>query len=175
MSTVQETFKDQEKLRKAKITNPPNIIKAKIGTGGLDKETLAKAEQVIKENTIDFKPIAAELFSDLDKAIEQARSNTAQNEATIEALLYPAAQFKAQGGMFRYPLVSEIGDILVNFLETIPLPVFPDALEIVTAHRKAISAVIMLNMTGDAKTAQGEELKKSLIDACSRYYKSRKT
>jgi hypothetical protein len=168
-----DPFKNQKKLRKAKIITLPNIIKQKIGSGGLDAATLAEAEKVFKENTVDFRPIAKELLKELDTAIEEARKNPQDSEPPVEALIYPAAQFKAQGEVFHFPLVSEISDILINFLETITTPPDEDTLEIVTAHKKAISVVIKNNMTG-VNHPQGAELKRSLTEACRRYYKTRK-
>ena len=171
--TETDAFKDQEKLRRAKITTPPNTLKKKIGSGGIDRTLLVKAEAVLENNETDFRPIAAELLEDLERAVQDAEANPVQNEATIESLLYPAAQFKAQGTMFHFPLVSDISDILVNFLEAVPVPISRDALEIVTAHRMAIAVVISSNMT-DRYNPQATELKRSLTEACVRFYKTRK-
>ncbi len=170
----QDPFKGQKKLRKAKIVTPLNLLKQKIGSGGLDAATLAKAEQVLEDNTIDFRPIAKELLEELDAAIQNARAFPLNDEAAVEAMLYPAAQFVALGTMFRFPLVSEISDILINFLETITTPPNEDTLELVNAHRKAIAVVIDNNMTGK-NPPQGAELKRTLTEACGRYYKTRKT
>ena len=168
-----DPFKNQQKLRKAKIVTPPNEIKEKIGSGGIDEALLNKAEEELENNQIDFRPIAAGLLKELDQAVQDAEVSILQDEADVEALLYPSAQLKAQGSMFRYPLVSDISDILVNFLETVTVPISHDALEIVTAHKMAISVVISTNMT-DKNHPQGAELKRSLTEACGRYYKARK-
>src|SRR4051812_24233615 len=128
--TKDNAFKGQKKFRKAKIITLPNAIKKKVGSGGLDAATLVKAERVLTENKIDFKPIAAGLLDDLNVAIHTAAANPLKgDEAIIEAMLYPAAQFRAQGMMFRYPLISEISEILINFLETVEAPASADALE----------------------------------------------
>jgi hypothetical protein len=166
-------FKGEKKLRKAKIITLPNTIKQKIGSGGLDAATLAEAEKVLTENTVDFRPIAEGLLKELAEAIEAARNSEVDYEALIEAMIYPAAQFKAQGSMFGFPLVSDISDILINFLETISTPPAEEALDIITAHKMAISVVINSGIK-ERFHPQGEELKRSLMEACQRYYKSRK-
>lgn len=167
-------FKDEKKLRKAKIITLHNTIKKKIGSGGLDAATIAEAEKVLTENTVDFKPIAEVLLKELAEAIESTRNSDTEYEAHIEAMIYPAAQFKTQGVVFHYPLVSDISDILINFLETITTPPAEEALDIITAHKMAISVVINSGIK-DRFHPQGEELKRSLMDACQRYYRSRQT
>ncbi|MFH1157552.1 MAG: hypothetical protein V1721_01515 [Pseudomonadota bacterium] len=126
----------------------------------------------MEENTTDFIPIAAEFIEALNRGIQNAENNVTRGEAAIEAMLYPAMQLKAQGAMFRFPLVTEVSDILVNFLETVE-NIDKNVLEIASAHKMTISVVISNRMTGDGG-AQGQSLKTSLTDACSRYYKSRK-
>jgi len=168
-----DLFKNKQKLRHAELIIPPNVLKKKIGSGGIDPTSLVKAQRVLDTNTTDFKPIAAELLEILNKGIKSAENGTLQDEAAIEAMLYPAAQLKAQGAMFHFPLVSEISDILVSFLETITVPPSAEVLEIATAHKMAISVIIGSNITS-ADHPQGKELKTSLMDACARYYKTRR-
>ncbi len=168
-----DTFKNQKKLRHAELIIPPNALKKKIGSGGIDAAVLVKAQKMLDTNDTDFKPIAAGLLEDLNKGIQDTEKGTLQGEAAIEAMLYPAAQLKVQGAMFRFPLVSEISDILVSFLETITVPPCPEVLEIATAHKMAISVIISNNIASD-KHPHGKELKTSLTDACARYYKTRK-
>jgi hypothetical protein len=171
----ESTFRDQPKLRTARIVTPLNVLKQKIGSGGIDAATLAKAEQVLENNTIDFKPIAKELLAELDASIESARKNQKmKDEAYIEAIIYPAAQFLALGTLFHYPLISDISDNLINFLETVVPPPTQETLEIVIAHRMAIFAALHNNMMG-RNPPQGAELKRQLTDACQRYYKLRKS
>jgi len=167
-----DIIRDQPKLRTARIITPLNILKQKVGTGGLDAATLMKAEQLLTNHTIDFTPIANGLLDELDAAVESARKNKDSSEDTIEALIYPAAQFLALGSVFKYPLISDISDNLVSFLETITAPT-EEVLEIVDAHRKTLSVILAHKMTGK-NPPQGKDLKFSLIEACLRYYKARK-
>ncbi len=171
--TKEDTFKNQKKFRKAELIYPPNVLKQKIGSGGIKKETLVKAQEVLEENAVNFAPIAMELIKILGKEIQNFENNVTQSEAAIKTMLYPIMQLKSQGAMFHFPLITEISNILVNFLETVE-SLDKDVLEIISAHKITISAIIRNNITEDGGT-QGKDLKISLTDACSRYHKSRKT
>lgn len=168
-----QDFMDQKKVRNAELLIPPNRLKAKIGSGGIDENVLVKAQELLESNTIDFKPIALMLVDVLHEAIADAKAGSLAGEKAIEAMLYPAMQLKAQGGMFHYPLISEIANILVNFLETVVF-VDKDVLDIVVAHKMSMNAVIGSQIKGDGGKV-GRELRDALLDACSRYYKTRKS
>ncbi|MEZ0262787.1 MAG: hypothetical protein ACAH80_17410 [Alphaproteobacteria bacterium] len=167
-----QNFMDQKKVRNAELLIPPNQLKAKIGSGGIDETVLVKAQELLENNTIDFKPIALMLVDVLHEAIADAKSGATVGEKAIEGMLYPAMQLKAQGGMFHYPLISEIANILVNFLETVVF-VDKDMLDIVVAHKMSINAVLGSQIKGDGGKV-GRELRDALLDACSRFYKTRK-
>jgi hypothetical protein len=169
---MEQTFQDQKKVRSAEIVIPPNRLKMKVGSGGLDDAILNKAQELLENNTIDFKPIALMLVDVLHEAIADAKSGSLKGEEAIQAMLYPAMQLKAQGSMFHYPLVSQIGDILVNFLETVP-DVDKDVMDIVVHHKFAVNAVLGSQIKGDGGKL-GRELRDALLDACMRYYKRQK-
>lgn len=160
-----------KKVRKAELIMPPNEIKEKVGSGGLDETVLIKAQDMLANNTVDFAPIGATLLEALANALEKARTGQTTGEAAIEAIIYPAMQLKAQGAMFHYALVTEISDILVNFLETVT-NTDKDVLEIVNAHRLAIGAAVSGKVKSDGG-ASGAALRDALMDACNRYYRSR--
>ena len=167
-----DAFDGQKKLRKAELIAPPNRLKEKVGTGGIDETVLMKAQELLETNTIDFKPIAQMLVDVLHEAISDAKSGALKGEEAIESMLYPAMQLQAQGGMFHYPLISEISNTLVNFLETVSTT-DKDVMDIVVAHKMSINAVLASQIKGDGGKT-GRELRDALLDACARYYKSRK-
>jgi len=166
-----DAFEGQKKIRKAELISLPNRLKEKVGSGGLDETVLAKAQELLENNTIDFKPMAAMLMDVLNETITDAKAGTIKGEAAIEALIYPAMQLKAQGGMFHYPLISEISNILVNFLETVN-DTDKDVLDIVVAHKMSMNAVLASQIKGDGGKV-GRELRDALLDACARYYKAK--
>lgn len=165
----QDSFESQKKLRKAAIMVPQNFLKKKVGSGGIDEAVLLKAQTAIENNTIDFKPIGMALLDLLEESIKNA--DVSLGEPAIEAIIYPAMQLKAQGTMFHYALVTDISNILVNFLETVEAA-DKDVLEVVIGHKKALYAVLNGSMQGDGG-ALGRALHEELMGACNRYYKTR--
>jgi hypothetical protein len=165
-------FKKPKKVRKVTLITPPNLLKKRAGKGGFDPEDVVKAQTVLEENTVDFKPMAIMLIKLLDKAAAAAKSGSIKGESAIESIAYPAMQLRAQGAMFHYPLVTEISDILVNFLETVDAA-DKDVLDIVSAHRKSLNVVITGQIKDDGKSALGKELCGALVDVCNRYYKKK--
>lgn len=166
-----EISTEQKKMRKAELITPPNSIKAKVGSGGIDVNVINKAQALLENNTVDFQPIAAMLMELLNEAITDAKNGNIKGEAAIEGMIYPAMQMKAQGTMFHYPLVTEVSNILVNFLETVT-NVDKDVLDIVVAHKMSINAVLASQIKGDGGKV-GKDLRDALMDACNRYYKTR--
>jgi len=165
-----ENFYNQKKRRKAEFIRPPNTLKAKVGSGGLAEEILTRAQTLLENNAMDFQPLADIYLNALMKGVTEAKvsENTAENEEIITQMLYPAMQLKANAGMFHYPLVTQIADRLIQFLEVIIAPDI-DALEIVIAFHTTIRAVIMGRIKGDGGT-HGAALVQALDDACHRYF-----
>lgn len=156
--------------RKAEFIRPPNMLKAKVGSGGLSTDILEKAQALLENNAVDFLPLAEIYLVNLMSGIEQARQDYGLRgeEVLIAGMLYPAMQLKANGGMFHYPLVTTIAGKLVHFLEIIS-DIDEDALEIVEAFHTTIRAVIMGRVSGDGGS-HGRELMLALDEACERYF-----
>ena len=168
--TEQDIFPEQQKLRHAELISPPNRLKEKVGSGGIDETVVNKAQELLERNTIDFEPIANMMLDLLADAINDAKAGNIKGEEAIETMLYPAMQMKAQGTMFHYPLISDISHILVNFLETVNT-MNRDVIDIVVAHKMSIKAVLASHLKGDGGKT-GKELREALMDACTRYYKT---
>ncbi|MBL1147533.1 MAG: hypothetical protein HND56_02030 [Pseudomonadota bacterium] len=162
---------NQTKLRRAEKIVPPNVLKKKVGHGGFDKKKIEKAQDLIEHNDIDFTPIAQELLDELQTIITEIETGKVEGERAIEKLFFPAMQLRAQGGMFQYPLVSKICDVLINFMETVEKP-DSDAMEIVMAHHRTLTAILAKDMKGkNFAGGAGGDLCKALSDACARYHK----
>lgn len=157
----------------ADIITPPNKLKEAVGSGGLDMGVLHKAQSAMDTTaaSVDFKPQALPILHTLKHAYESARSGHTSGPAAIEAMIHPAMQLKAQGGMFKYALITEVCNTLVNFLETVER-IDTDMLDIVDAHAKAINLIVTNEMNGDGG-AKGRELRDALLGACNRYYRRR--
>ncbi len=160
----------QTPRRSAEFIKPPNMLKTKVGSGGLGDEILNKAQDLLENNTVDFQPLAEMYLATLMKGIEMAKETDpdSDQELIISRMLYPGMQLKANGGMFHYPLVTRIADKLIQFLEVIE-QVDVEAIEIVLAFHTTIRVVVMGRVSGDGGK-HGIELMRALNEACMRYF-----
>ncbi len=156
--------------RRAEFIIPPNTLKIKAGTGGLSDEILNTAQSVLEENRPDFSTLALPFIEELTQAIEKAKEdhNPEDTESILAMMLYPAMQLRANGGMFGYPLVSQIADRLIQLLEVIEEP-DAEAIEIILAFCTALKGVIHGQIT-DGKNKIGAALLDALTQACVRYF-----
>jgi hypothetical protein len=155
--------------RRAEFIRAPNVLKQKAGSGGLSEDILMKAQKLLEENTLDFSPIAGMYLDALAQGIEIAKglSPGEDGESAIAHLIYPAMQLKANGGMFRYNLVTTLADKMVQFLEVLDEPDI-EAVEIIMAFHTSFKAIVAGRITGDGGQ-NGQELHDALDEACRRY------
>ncbi|MBK9584916.1 MAG: hypothetical protein KA099_07455 [Alphaproteobacteria bacterium] len=165
---------NQSPKRNAEFIKPPNMIKAKVGSGGLNDAILDRAQKLLENTTVDFAPLAEIYLTSMMKGIVRAKKPEPDddNEFLIAGILYPCAQLKANGGMFHYPLVTRIADRFVQFLEVVD-KIDYDALEIAEAFHTTIKTVITAKIKGDGGK-DGNELVEALNDACMRYFEKNK-
>lgn len=161
---------DQPQKRRAQFIKPPNPLKAKVGSGGLNEEILEKAQAFLENNSVDFQPLAEMYLKNLSEGIERAKKLSAidDNEYIISLMLYPGLQLKSNGGMFHYPLVSDIAATLIEFLEVIERPDI-EALEIIQAFHTTLQLVVQGKVKGSGGD-YGKDLHAALYDACDRYF-----
>jgi hypothetical protein len=151
----------------AELIVPSRKLKEKAGSGGLDPALLAKAQQKLEANTIDFKPIGSHLLRMIDEAVNDINSGKLRGKPAIQRLLYPVMELKAQGAMFHYPLITDISDTLINFLEAMP-EVNSNVLTLVSGYKMAATAIFSKNLTGTGGVT-GKELRTALSDAYRRF------
>lgn len=156
--------------RKPRFITPPNKLKIKVGNGGVDEKLLEKADEFIKTCEIDFKPIAEGLLKNLKETVSAARETQTPESRKIanDNLSNAIMQLKANGGMFRYQLISEIAALALHFLDHIT-ELNNDALTVIDVHAKAINSIITNNLAGDGGK-HGYALVKELEQACARYF-----
>lgn len=159
--------------RRAEFIRPANMLKVKVGSGGLSEEILNKAQALLENNATDFAPLAELYLKSLMNGIELAKNFNLKfdPEEVIASVIYPAMQLKANGGMFHYPLVTNMANKLVLFLEVIERA-DEDVVEIVEAFHTSIRAVVHAGIQGDGG-AYGRELVEALESACIRYLEKR--
>ncbi len=169
---MDEDHFNRPQLRDATFIKPPNIIKAKVGDGGLSDAILNRAQAVLEQHAKDFKPLAEIYLDQMQAGINEASEHQAhgvanENEEDIAKILFPCVQLKANGAMFQYPLVTRIAQRFVQFMEVVER-LDQETLEIATAFHKTIKIVINAQIKGDGGE-QGDALVEELNNACKRY------
>lgn len=162
--------KDREPLRRAEYVSPPNTLKMKVGTGGLDEKILKQAQRLIDDSGIDFIPQGQRYLAALNEAMRMAHDERGkiEDETLIIAMLYPGMQLKANGGMFGYPMVTEVAGRLIRFLEHVKEP-DNDALDIVHGFSNALQAVMLMGKS-PSSAERLDDLCRALDEACDRYF-----
>ncbi len=154
--------------KKVRFIKPPNIIKQKVGAGGIDETLLEKSQQAINNTEFDFLPYAQQFLKQLSEFVAEARKNNEAFHASKEKIIGPVMQLKANGGMFRYQLVSDVADIALQFLESIEVS-NDDTFDVIKAHENTIKVIIANKLKGDGGR-EGYALIKELDQACQRYF-----
>ena len=146
-------------------------LQSKIGRGPLSEELVKKSQIVLDKAADDFQPIANVFLDKLDLAVQKTRSGALEGDAAIEAMTQPVMELKANARMFRYGLVSTLANIMLGFLEATHA-LDKDAIDIVGAHHKTLSAIVVKKMEGDGGE-YGVLLERELTDAVARYMSKR--
>lgn len=166
---------NQTPKRDATFIMPPNIIKGKVGTGGLNEKVLKRAQKLLETHTADFSPLADIYLSRMMEGIEAAEKvdkNEYNLEDLISAILLPCVQLKANGAMFHYQLITRIADRFVQFMEVVER-LDTETLEIARAYHSTIKIVVAGKIKGDGGK-QGDALVEELNNACMRYFEKHK-
>ena len=157
-----------------KFITPPNRLKMKVGGGGIPEERIQRAQEVINNFEMDFRPEARKLAITLDKATNDAiQSIKSKKVFNKEKMIHPVMQLKANGGMFKYCLLTDVADICLQFMEAVH-DFNTEAIEIIKAHENAIQIIIKNDLKGDGGP-EGYTLVQELHKACTRYFKKYKT
>lgn len=154
---------------KANFIDPPNILRQKVGYGGVVPDVIEKAQAYIQSNKTDFRPIAVDILERFETLVERAAREKAYDKSMINEITGPIMELKANGRMFRFSLLSEVAEILLNFLENIP-HLDDDTFEVMAAHKNTIEVILKNNLSGDGGK-EGLALSKELYAACTRYYR----
>ncbi len=155
--------------KKPRYVNPPNILKQKVGGGGIPDTALEKGQEVISTNKIDFAPYAENYLTKLSAVINDFTQGKLNNKEVIEKLADPVMQLKANGGMFNYELITRIADTVLLLLDNIP-ELNEDALKIIRAHQDSLQIIVASRLRGTGGR-EGIMLENELSGACARFYK----
>lgn len=159
------------KSEEAKVIKANKGLQAKVGTGQLDEALLAKCQDVMDGNDVDFEPMAKEFLNVLADAIKKAKTPDIETQEAVQSMTAPVMQLKANAALFKFNLIGNLANVMLSFLESVE-KLDSDAISIVEAHHKTLSAIVIKNMKGDGGTF-GQQMEEELRNACKRYYAKR--
>jgi len=161
---------NQTPLRDAEFITPPNILKAKVGSGGLPDEVIDNAQKIIEEHSENFQPLAEVYLQRMKLGIDAARTdnNGLTTEQEIAQILIPCVQLKANGSMFKYSSITTIADRSVQFLEVIET-LNSEALDIVDVFYKTFK-IIVTSQIEKSSDEKSKILTAELNNACKRFF-----
>lgn len=137
----------------------------------LDPEALARAERAVAALGDSF---VDRLQNDIVKirALTDALALSPEppNKVSIESIYTFAHDIRGQGGSFGYPLLTEIGGSLSDFLERRGSGINQNDTSVLQAHLDAAAAIVSNAMTGD-----GDATARALVDSLETLVQKRLT
>jgi hypothetical protein len=163
--------KERAKHRQAEFITPPNQLKLKVGSGGLDERIIEMAQNLIDKTDFDFLPTGQRYLTALQEGIRLTGTKRGEidGEALISTMIHPAMQLKANGAMFGYPLITVVSARLILFLEQIAAP-NSEALDVVNGFANALQAIMLMGERGKDMGNRGTQLTEALDEAVRRYF-----
>lgn len=161
----------QDSSSDARFIEPPNTLKGKVGHGGIPPDLLQKSQECIETITMDFVPYAQKYIEEIEHNLKKLETHPSlkKDKIFLDKFAQPIMGLKANGGMFKYPLVSMIADVALQFLDK-AAQLNQDGLDIIKAHNKSITLILNAQLKGYAGP-EGQKITEELQNACDRYFK----
>ena len=167
MEANQEVAGDPETKRiKANLD-----LQKKVGTGSIDEKKVEKAQEVIKNNKVDFAPIAKPHLDELSKAIKASLGlkNPPNEKEILESYMTPIMNIKANAATFNYSLISGLAGTVLTFLEDAK-KYDKKVVQIVDLLYKTTLLILARKMSGDGGP-EGRALLNAFHDDCQKTMK----
>lgn len=146
-------------------------LQKKVGTGSIDEKKVERAQDVIKNNKVDFAPIAKPHLDELSKAIKASLGlkNPANEKEILESYMTPIMNIKANAATFNYSLISGLAGTVLTFLEDVK-KYDKKVVQIVDLLYKTILLILARKMSGDGG-GEGKALLGAFHDVCQKTMK----
>lgn len=155
----------------------PNRLGAKMGIApkdpvpNLPPELLAAADEEIQSRAGDYATWIAAEVEEMARRVDRLRSEPSAVPALIAQVSRAAHEMRGQGGIFGYPLITQIAKSLYEATRGSFTTVTANEQLLFKAHVDAIKAVMNARISGDGGTT-GKQLLASLELAKKKYAKS---
>lgn len=144
------------------ILTANNSLQNKAGSGGIPSITIKKCQTFLDNNGIDFIPVAESILDRLYTLIEKAQQKEQQQSTYYEKILECVMQLKANGKMFQYPLITTLGELVMEHLEQ--NPTLPERTLIVLGKFCEILTTILQNKLTAVSAQQEKRYRKQITD-----------
>lgn len=146
-------------------------LQKKVGTGSIDEKKVEKAQEVIKNNKVDFAPIAKPHLDELSKAIKASLGlkNPPNEKEILESYMTPIMNIKANAATFNYSLISGLAGTVLTFLEDVK-KYDKKVVQIVDLLYKTTLLILARKMSGDGGP-EGRALLNAFHDVCQKTMK----
>ncbi len=146
--TGEEAAKDLPERADCQVISPPNMLRPKVGTGGLEENVLQRAEQTITKRESEFPELADTHLIKLRRALNDAQDGDAK---AFHQVFQAALELKSSGGMFQFKAISRIAQNLCRFSGAAD-PGDPRVLPAMEEHYNAMRLILSAQMVGDGGT-----------------------
>lgn len=154
--------------KKAKVIKANYDLQTRVGSGPLDEKVVAECERIIKDNDIDFAPMAGDFLNKLSEAVKFAKSPGVDLAQAKHKMTQPVMELKANAAIFKYDLIGTLANVMLSFLEAVKT-IDKTVIDIVEAHHKTLTIIVLKKMAGDGGP-HGKLFEQELKEACKRYF-----
>lgn len=147
------------------ILTANNSLQNKAGSGGIPSFTIKKCQTFLDSNTMDFLPVAESILDRLYTLLAKLQQKEEYQFAYYEKILECVMQLKANGKMFQYPLITTLGEIVMEHLEQ--NPTLPEETITILGKFCEILNIILQNKMNTVSAQQEKRFKKQISDLCN--------
>lgn len=142
MSEDDNFFDELEGMPEVEYIPPSPALKQKAGSGGIPDHLIERGQSQINDNKVDFVPIADKYIKDIRALLQKIRDEKSSNKKKklIQQIILSIMQLKAHGGMFNYPVITNISNYILRFVEGNE-NINEDLFKIIEAHNNTIELV----------------------------------
>ena len=143
-------------------------LMAKVGSGTLDADVIAKAQDYMSSVTMDIVPSLRQNLDEIQTALANARTVNYDREEFLPQIVKPLMDIKSLSGMFQELMVCRVSAFVLTFLEDVK-KFDNDVADIIAAYVKVVETLLDLKIK-DETNPHGQSFLTEIRSATKRYY-----